>query len=112
MRKVFMGLLVALLLATSSFAEVNIPKNKRVCNLSSGVCVWCAIENLGNVHGIKQLNGITKYRHDNYGNKKTWVEGSYMIDALGRLVQIEGPHWSISNEAPGTPKNVQEELIR
>jgi hypothetical protein len=92
------------------WAEVDIPTEKRVRNYESGVCVWCAIENLGNAHGIEQLKGIAKYRHDNFFNKKTWVEGSYVIDAYGRWIQIKGPHWSQTNEAPGTAERVHEEL--
>jgi hypothetical protein len=113
MKKLFLGLLCALLIGVTAFAEVDIPQDKRVQNFDSGCCVWCACENLANIHGIKQLKGIAKYRHDNYGKKKTWVEGTYMIDPYsGAWIRIEGPHWSYINEAPGTPERVKEEFKR
>ncbi len=111
-KKVFVGLLCAVLFVAGAFAEVTIPQEKRVKNFESGCCVWCALENLGNVHGIHSLSGIAKYRHENYGKKEVWVEGTYMIDQWGNWVQIEGPHWSTYNEAPGTPDRVKEEFTR
>ncbi len=112
MRKILMSLLCALLITGAAFAEVDIPQGQRVKNFTSGCCVWCSLENLANVHGINQLKGIAKYRHENYGQVKVWVEGSYMIDPWGRWVQIEGPHWSTTNEAPGSPERVHYELNR
>lgn len=112
MRKFFLGLFLALSLATLAFAEVEIPKDKRVANFESGCCVWCSVENLGNIHGITSLNGIAKYRNDNYGKKKVWVEAAYAYDIFGNLIQIQGPHWREINEAPGTPSRVREEFAR
>jgi hypothetical protein len=111
MKKLFLSVLMTLLLTLTAFAEIEIPQDKRVKNYESGCCVWCAVENLSNVHGIDQLKGIAKHRHDNY-YKKYWVEGSYVQDQWGRLTQIQGPHWSIQNEAPGTVERVEEEFKR
>jgi hypothetical protein len=52
-----------------------------------------------------------KVSHDNYASKKIWVEGTYVQNG-SRLVRIEGPHWSTTNEAPGSPERVEEEMRR
>ncbi len=111
LKRFFFGALCALMLCLPAFAEVDIPKDKRVKNFSSGCCVWCSVENLANVQHVTTLKGIAKYRHENYGEKKIWVEGTYVQGPYG-LTQIEGPHWSTTNEAPGTPERVREEMKR
>lgn len=112
MKKFFLSLALSLSLAFFAFAEIEIPKDKRVANFPSGCCVWCAVESLGNIHGIDALKGLAKCRHDNYSQKKAWVEGAYVYDEFGRLIQIMGPHWRIVNEAPGNPSRVKEEFSR
>jgi len=112
MKKFFLSVLFALLVGVAAFAEVDIPQEQRVHNFPSGCCVWCALEDLANIHGVTQLKGIAKYRHDNYSKVKTWVEGAYAINQWGQWVQIEGPHWSYVNEAPGTPERVLAEFKR
>jgi len=112
MKRVIFSIFIALVLCSSLFAEINLPKEHRVKNFDSGCCVWCAVENLGNIHGILSLKGIAKHRHENYGNKKKWVEGSYIADQFGNLIRVNGPHWVIVNEAPGTPERVIEEFTR
>jgi hypothetical protein len=112
MKKLFLGVLFALVFSINAIAEVEIPEDKRVKNFDSGCCVWCAIEDLGNVHGISELKGLAKYRHEKYGKKKVWVEALYTYDPWGNLVMIQGPHWSHTNEAPGTYDRVCHELDR
>lgn len=112
MKRYFFGLLAALLLSFPALAgEIDVPKEKRVANFPSGCCVWASLETLGNVHGIEPLKGITKYRHDNYGQKQVYIHGTYLQTPTG-LVQIQGPHYEVRNEAPGTPERVIEEMTR
>lgn len=113
MKNYVLGLFAALLIGVTAWAgEVDIPEDKRVKNQTSGCCVWAACEALGNIHNVKALNGITKYRHDNYGNKPIYYHGSFVDYGNGQLVQIQGPHWGTTNEAPGTPARVKEEFER
>lgn len=111
MKKFLLSLFCVLAICVFSFAEVDIPQDKRVKNLESGVCVWCAIENLANVHGIDQLKGIAKYRHENYGNKLVFVPGGYIVDIFGNWIQTGG-YWMSVNEAPGSIERVLEEFER
>lgn len=111
MKRLFLGLFCALFFGVFAFAEVDIPQNKRVKNFDSGVCVWCSIENLANVHGIDSLKGIAKYRHDNYGNKLVFVQGGYVVDIYGNWIQTGG-YWMSINEAPGSVSRVLEEFSR
>lgn len=109
MRKFIVGMALFFLLIASAFAEVEIPEDKRVKNFSSGCCVWCAVENLGNVHNIVELKGLAKYRHDNYGNKTVEVHG-YYLDAWGQWMPTR--YLVVANEAPGTYSRVKEEFAR
>lgn len=48
---------------TALAGEITIPEDKRVKNLPSGCCAWASVENLGNVHGVPALKGLTQKRH-------------------------------------------------
>lgn len=111
MKKFLIGVLSTLFIVSISLADIDIPHKQRVKNLSSGCCVWCSLENLGNLHKITELNGITKYRHDNYREVKTWVDGGFVLDPWGRMIQTEG-YYLVENKAPGTPSRVREEMKR
>lgn len=94
-----------------AFAEVDVPQDKRVKNLDSGVCVWSAIENLANIHGIDQLKGIAQYRHDTYKEVLVFVPKSYIVDIYG-VWHETGGYWKYVNQAPGTSNRVKEEFTR
>lgn len=111
MNKLFGSLFFILLSGMMGLAEVDIPQEIRVKNLDSGVCVWCAIENLANVHGIERLKGIAKYRDDNYGKKLVFVQGGLFVDRFGNWFQTGG-HWQEINEAPGSIPRVLQEFER
>lgn len=112
MKKFFFSLFAALLLSVAAVAgEIDVLKEKRVANFPSGCCVWASLETLGNVHGVEALKGITKYRHDNYSKKQVYIHGTYVQGPTG-LVQIQGPHYEVVNEAPGTPERVTAEMTR
>lgn len=109
--RIVTSLLAVLFLGTAAAAELEVPAKDRVKNLPSGCCVWAAVESLGNVHRIDKLRGITQYRHDTYGAKPVWVEGSYVV-VNGLWTRTEGPHWAKTNDAPGNETNVPAELTR
>lgn len=104
--------ILSLVLSGFLFADtIEIPKDKRVRNMPSGVCVWCAVENLANVHRIPALKGIAKYRHDNYSNKRIYSNATYVMQGSA-LVQIRPAGWIVANQAPGNSTNVKEEFER
>ena len=96
MKKFLLGVLLAMSLIASVFAEVEIPMEKRIANFSSGCCVWCSLENLANVHRVTELKGIAEYRHNNYRLRKVWT----------------GSKWFYRNEAAGTSDRVRKEFKR
>ena len=82
MKKILIFIL--LLFGTVKAEELYIPKELRVKNLLSGCCVWASIETLGNVHNIKRLQGLTKYRDEKFGKLAPGDEKS-IKEELNRL---------------------------
>lgn len=86
--------------------ELDIPMNKRVKNLPSGCCVWCSIENLGHVHNIKALDGITQRRHNQHETiiqvqNIEWIEPHGWVQVIRNFKR---------GDAPATPTMVRQEL--
>jgi hypothetical protein len=44
--------------------QVYVPREMRIYNKSGSQCVWCTIEMLGKLHGVKGVSGLTdEYKH-------------------------------------------------
>lgn len=105
-KRIFLSLAVVLAGAFALAGEIDIPADKRVKNLPSGCCTWSAIENLGNVHGVGKLGGITKRRHDR-SEEVVAVQTTEFIHPYGWVLVTRQAK---RGDAPGTPARVREEL--
>jgi hypothetical protein len=75
---------LALSLLTSASAEVAVPTEDHVANGPGGFCMWCSLEVVGRVEGVKALYGLADARR-----RETEFGGAYesvvkaKLDALG-----------------------------
>lgn len=87
MKRWFLSLFVALVLATHVFAQVDIDSKNRVENFGPGYCAWCSIETLGRHHGIKKLFDLAKNRSKESDVRQwdgtQWVPQPYVVVEYG-----------------------------
>lgn len=106
LKRLLAGAAILLLGLTAFAGELEIPADKRTKNLPSGCCAWASIENLGHVHGVSALDGLTQRRHDQH-ETLVQVQTTEWVQPYG-WVQVT--RLAKRGDAPGTPARVREEL--
>jgi hypothetical protein len=97
----------AILLCFPVFAgEIKIPTDKRVKNFPSGCCAWCSVENLGNVHGVKELSGLAKKRHERH-EEEIKVE---TIEYIAPYGWVQSTRMEKRGDAPASVARMKEQL--
>lgn len=109
MRKFVATILLLLMFACPSFAQVHIKKEHRVSNqnFETGYCAWCCLETIGRHYGIEALTNLTKNRSQEFtwtwdAKKKVWEKSPYVMIDYGSYKSLElrspGSHQALANK--------------